>query len=290
LAERSQEDRVASRSAFADYVQPPRVVRIRRQLGIYGAYFAQFLKMRLAYRVDFLIDTGANLVGLATQLALLGVLFSKVQVLKGWSFEEVLFIYGFSLLPLGLFNLVSINLYRFAERYIADGNFDRVLLRPVNSLAQVLFESFNVSGLNELLLGSGIMIYAGSRLGLSFGPLDAVALLVLVPAAALVYIGVFLGLTAVSFWHEDRMGLAPPVYNVIRFSRYPLTIFDAPIRVLLTFVLPFAWVAFYPATWFLGTPEFRYLALLTPLVGTTVFALAFVIWRRGVARYASTGS
>ena len=86
------------------------------------------------------------------------------------------------------------------------------------------------------------------------------------------------------------MGLAPPVYNVIRFSRYPLTIFSTPIRLLLTFILPFAWVAFYPATWFLGTSEFRQYALFTPLVGIVIVGLAYTIWRRGVRRYASTGS
>jgi len=267
-----------------------RLVRGVWQLSIFAAYFAQFVKMRLAYRVDFMIVTVANLFALVVQLTVLTVLFSKIEALHGWSYEQVLFIYGFSLLPLGLFNLCSANLYRFAERYIVEGNFDRVLLRPVNALAQVLFESFNVSGLNELIIGSGVMIYAGKRLGLAFGPLDAVALLVLAPTAALVYTGVFLMLTSVSFWHEDRMGLAPPVYNVIRFSRYPITIFSPLIRLFLTFVLPFAWVAFYPATWFVGDDRFRRLAFFTPLVGIVVFSLAYTVWKRAVRRYASTGS
>ena len=263
---------------------------LRRQTGVFTAYFAQFLKMRMAYRVDFLIDLLANLFALAVQLSILTVIFSKIESLRGWSFEQVLFIYGFALLPLGLFNIVSINLYRFSEKYIVEGNFDRVLLRPINPLAQVLFESFNVSGLNELFLGSGIMIYAGSHLGLSFHLLDMLVLLLLAVSASLVYIGVFLGLTSVSFWHEDRMGLAPPVYNVIRFSRYPITIFSPVVRFLLTFVLPFAWVAFYPATYFIGNEEFRGIAGLTPLVGIAVFALGYFIWSRGVRNYASTGS
>jgi len=261
-----------------------------RQLGIFAAYFAQFIKTRLVYRVDFLIDFGANIFALVVQLSVLTVLFAKIDALHGWSFEQVLFIYGFSLLPLGLFNLVSINLYRFAERYIAEGSFDRVLLRPVNALAQVMFESFNVSGLNEIMLGSGIMIYAARGLELSFGWLDGLALLLLASTASLVYAGVFLGLTAVSFWFEDRMGLGPPVYNVIRFSRYPITIFSPLVRLFLTFVLPFAWVAFYPATYFIGTGEFHRFSLLTPVVGLLVFGLAYFIWKCGVRRYASTGS
>jgi hypothetical protein len=84
-----------------------RLARARRQIGIIGAYFAQFLKMRMAYRADFLVDLAANLFAIGIQLATLTVLFSKVPSLRGWSFEQVLFIYGFSLLPLGLFNLIA---------------------------------------------------------------------------------------------------------------------------------------------------------------------------------------
>jgi ABC-2 type transport system permease protein len=165
-----------------------------------------------------------------------------------------------------------------------------VLLRPVGSLAQVIFESFNVSGLNEILLGLAVMIHAGMKLGLDFGVTDVLALLVLAPGAALVYLGVFLGITAVSFWFEDKMGLAPPVYNLIRFSRYPLTIYSLPVRIFLTFVLPFAWVAFYPAAWFVGGPGLAKVAMATPLVGVVVFGGAALLWRRGVRNYVSTGS
>lgn len=261
-----------------------------RQMSIYGGYFAQFVKSRMIYRADFLVDTLANLVSLGIQLSVLSVLFGKITAMKGWSYEQVLFIYGFSLLPLGLFNLVSINLYRFSERYIIEGEFDRVLLRPVNPLAQVLFSSFGMGGLNELALGSAVMVYAALGLDLRLGPIDLLLLPVFAVSACAVYNGVFLGLISVSFWMEDRMGLAPPVYNIIRFSRYPVTIFSPLVRLFLTFVMPFAWVAFYPSTWFVGEPGFRSPALLTPLVGGLTFGLGYLVWSRGIRRYASTGS
>ena len=129
------------------------VSRTLWQAGIFWAYFAQFVKMRLAYRMDFFVDTLAVSFSMVIQLAVLTTLFSKVKALEGWSFEQVLFIYAFSLLPLGIFNIVSVNLYRFSDNYIIQGKFDRVLLRPVGTLAQVIFESFNVSGLNEIIMG-----------------------------------------------------------------------------------------------------------------------------------------
>lgn len=278
----------ATRFEFRD--DRSRGARLAWQARIFGAYFVQFLKMRLAYRVDFIIDTLAVLFSLVIQLAVLSVMFSKVRALDGWTYPQVLFIYGFSLVPLGLFNLISVNLYGFADEYLIGGRFDRVLLRPVGSLAQVIFESFNVSGLSEIALGLAIMAGAGVKLGADFGVTDLLALLFLAPGAALVYLGVFLGITTVSFWFEDKMGLAPPVYNLIRFSRYPITIYSLPVRLFLTFVLPFAWVAFYPAAWFVGGERFGKVALLTPLVGVLVFGGAALLWRRGVRNYVSTGS
>jgi len=270
--------------------QRGRLGQIRWEAGIFTAYFLQFVKTRLAYRMDFLIDTLAVAFSMVIQLAVLTTLFSKVNALQGWSFAEVLFIYGFSLLPLGLFNLTSVNLYRFSERFIIEGKFDRVLLRPVGTLTQVIFESFNISGLNEIILGLAVMVYAGLKLSLTVGVSDVLALLILAPGASLVYTGVFLGLTSISFWFEDRMGLAPPVYNVIRFARYPITIYGPFVRIFLTFILPFAWVAFYPASWFLGRPEFHKVAMLTPLVGAVVMGGAVLIWRAGTRNYSSTGS
>lgn len=279
-----------SETRFATAGHRSQVARLVWQARIFGAYFAQFLKMRLAYRLDFFIDTLAVGFSLLIQLAVLGVLFGKVRELDGWSFPQVLFIYGFSLVPLGLFNLVSVNLYGFADEYLIGGRFDRVLLRPVGSLAQVIFESFNVSGLNEIFLGLAVMAHASVKLGAEFGVIDLLALLILAPGAALVYLGVFLAITAVSFWVEDKMGLAPPVYNLIRFSRYPITIYSLPVRIFLIFVLPFAWVAFFPAAWFVGGPELAKVALATPLVGALVFTGAALMWRRGVRNYVSTGS
>src|SRR5260370_25666285 len=89
----------------------------------------------------------------------------------------MVFLYGFSLLPLGVFNLFSWNLYLFADRYLIEGRFDRVLLRPVSSLFQVLFESFRLESLQETATGLVAIVWAARRLGLVFGPAGALLFL-----------------------------------------------------------------------------------------------------------------
>ena len=88
------------------------------------------------------------------------VLFQKVPQLAGWRFEEVLFLYGFSLIPYGIFNVISANLYDFGNNYIIEGKFDRVLLRPISSLFQILFETFRIESLQEVATGLFCMAWA----------------------------------------------------------------------------------------------------------------------------------
>jgi ABC-2 type transport system permease protein len=102
---------------------------------------------------------------------------------------------------------------------------------------------------------------------------------------------VFLAMTSISFWSQDRLSFLPPVYNLLNFARYPLNIYRPAIRLLLTFIVPFGFVAFYPSTAFLKSGEaFRNYALAVPFAGVFMLALGALTWRAGIRRYAGAGS
>jgi ABC-2 type transport system permease protein len=263
---------------------------MRRHFLLLAAYLGQFVKSRLSYRADFVIDILAVLIALSVHMVFLGVVYSKVQDLQGWTFQQLLFIYGFSLIPLGIFNVVSTNLWEFSDGYLIEGRFDRVLLRPVNPLFQVLFESLNLASLGEVVIGIMIVAGAGAALGITPGLLDVILFPILVLSAAAVYLGVFLLMTSFSFWFEDRLGIGAPIYNVIRFARYPVNIFHPIVRVIISWVVPFAFAAFYPASHFLREHEYRWFAAMTPLVALIVLSGAMAVFTLGTRRYRSTGS
>lgn len=263
---------------------------MRRDLAIYGAYFAQFLKARLAYRADFFAEVIATAARTAASLAFVLVLFVPIRSLHGWERNEILFIYGFSMIPYGMFATVSWNLYQFGDHYVIEGNFDRVLLRPVNSFLQVAFESFRVHTLAESVIGVLVVAGAATALGLSWGPLDLVWVVVAGISGAVIFLAVFGIIASLAFHFEDRIGVAPPVFNLIQAARYPVDLFPAAVRFLLRWIVPFAFVAFYPSTRLLGREEFRTLCLLAPLVAAVFVLLLALAWRLGVRRYGSTGS
>ncbi|GJM45431.1 MAG: membrane protein [Gemmatimonadota bacterium] len=263
---------------------------MRRHASILIAYFLQFVKARLVYRADFIVDSLSVFGALAVQLAFLGVLYSRIQTLAGWSIDELILIHGFSMIPLGLFNLISFNLWNFSEKHLVEGQFDRVLLRPIHPVFQVLFETFNVAALNEIIIGCVLLVVAGTRLGIAPEAGDLLLLPLLAVSGAAIYLGIFLTLTSLSFWFEDRLGIGAPVYNMIRFARYPVTIYHPAVRALLSWIIPFSFAAFYPATAFLRSTEFQLFVWLTPVVAVISLSVALFVFSRGMLRYTSTGS
>jgi ABC-2 type transport system permease protein len=263
---------------------------VHRHLLLFSDYFAQYAKARVSYRGDFFISLATSMAATWFSLAFVIVLFQKVPQLADWHFEEVLFLYGFSLIPYGLFNVVSLNLYDFGNTYIIEGKFDRVLLRPVSSMFQVLFEAFRIEALQEVATGTFCMAWASRHLHVIW-TLPKIGLFVFFGACAgLIYLSVFLILTTVSFWWEDRIGVHPPVWNVIAFGRYPLSIYSGVVQFFLCWIIPFGLASYYPSVRLLGrtaTPEY---APLVPVVAAAFFLMALVLWSSGTRRYSSTGS
>lgn len=266
------------------------LIGIKRHALLFYDYFTQYAIVRVSYRGDFIISLLTSFAATIFALLFVIVLFQKTSQLAGWRFEEILFLYGFSLIPYGIFNIISLNLYDFGNTYIIEGKFDRVLLRPVSSLFQVLFETFRIESVQEIATGIFCVVYASTRLHVVWTPSKVGLFVFFGCCAGLVYISVFLILTTVTFWWEDRIGVHPPVWNVIAFGRYPLSIYSGVVQFFLCWIVPFGLASYYPSVRLLGrtvTPEY---APLVPVVAVAFFALALLLWNAGTRHYSSTGS
>lgn len=263
---------------------------MKRHLRLFLLYFGQYAKVRLAYKADFIIAFFSSMSATVFAFGFVLVLFTKIPKLQDWTFYEILFLYGFSLIPLGFFNVISWNLYEFGDLYIIEGRFDRLLLRPIHTLFQVLFEKFRLESLQEVVTGAVVVAVAVRHLNIAWGAAADLWFALMVASGAVIYLSVFLILTSVSFWFEDRVGIVPPVFNMLTFGRYPLTIYNVFIQFLLSWIIPFGFASFYPTTHFLGRENFSAYFHLVPVVAAAFFLLATVVWERGVANYSSTGS
>src|SRR5271154_1741504 len=266
------------------------ITEAQRHFLLFFDYFSQYAKVRVSYRGDFFISLGTSFAATIFSLLFVVVLFQKVPQLAGWRFEEVLFLYVFSLIPYGTFNVFSPNLYDFGNNYIIEGKFDRVLLRPLSSLYQVLFETFRIESLQEVATGVYCMWWASRSLHLAWTLPKLATLVFFGICAGVIYVAVFLLLSTVSFWFEDRIGVHPPVWNVIAFGRYPLSIYSGAVQFFLCWIVPFGLASFYPSVRMLGRTVHPEYAPLVPVVALAFLTLAISVWNIGTRHYSSTGS
>ncbi len=248
----------------------------------------------MAYRWDFFVECLSAMLAQATGLMVIFIIFSRTQSLGEWGRWEVIFIYSMGMMAQAIFGAVSHSFWMFASRYIMNGEMDRMLTRPVNPLLQIIIENFQIEVFVNIITAVILLMISAQRLGLHLGPLQVLMLCGLVLSSGMILIGVFLFLITLSFWFEDRVGIIPPVYNLMAFGRYPLTLFHTSIQLILTYVIPFGFMAFYPATAFLQghqlAGEFHVFAMMTPVVAILVFGFAYAFWCFGLKRYRSTGS
>lgn len=253
-------------------------------------YISQHVQARLVYRGDLIAGLIGDLIFQAVSLIFLLVIFTQVPDLAGWSRAETIFIFGYFGLPYAIFGTLASGFFDFTDKYIIRGELDRLLLRPVGSLFQMLLEAVDLEPLASLFSGSALLIWAGSQLQLDLRWYDPLLLLLLVAGSVAVYAGVYLSLACIAFWTDSRTGIINLVWNLNQYGKYPVTIYNRVWRFVLSWLLPFAFTAAYPAGYFLRRESFALYALLTPLVGAAAFTLAVAIWRAGVARYHGTGS
>ncbi|MFI6104255.1 ABC transporter permease [Streptomyces sp. NPDC051310] len=242
-----------------------------------------------AYRMDFLLGAGGLLLRVTCQVAVIGMVFRHVPVIAGWTYHQVLFLLGFSLLPRGLDRMFTDQLWILARKLVRTGEFYRYLIRPVHPLFALLSERFLYpDGFGELVTGLALVCWAAAHLDLAVGAGTLLLAPVLVLCGTLILASVKTLFAALAFWLTDSFPALYASHQLGEFSGYPLDLYHPSLRWVLTWVLPYAFTAYVPAAFLL----FGHTDLLPWLfvVAAGLAALALVVWNRGVDRYEMTGS
>ena len=107
-------------------------------------------------------------------------------------------------------------------------------------------------------------------------------------AGALILIG------SLSFWIKRSQPLGNIFYHSFRnITQYPLSIFPHWIQILLTFVLPWGFINYYPSLILTNKVETVYdltLGLVAPFVGEIFLLVALFVFKKGLKKYSGAGS
>ena len=263
---------------------------MKRAFRLHRIFIAQYLKKLMEYKVDFIVGAVGFLLSQALEILFIGIIFSQIPDLAGWTFNEILFIYSFSLIPKAIDHMFFDNLWMVGYNIVRKGEFDKYLTRPINSLFYVTVEKFQIDAFGELIMGIILITYSLIQIGADIVWYRVLVLLFLVPFAVLIYTAIKIITSAISFWTKQSGHITHMFYMSSDFSKYPVTIYNNFIKVVITFIIPFAFTAYYPASYFLRGENGLFCVLGTILISSLLFVVSILVWNRGVKKYESAGS
>jgi ABC-2 type transport system permease protein len=263
-------------------------------LGTYRRLIGARIRAQVQYRLSFALNLlGTALISFLDFAAIL-ILFTQVEALGGWTAPQVAFLYGIATFSFALTDLVIGHL-DLLPQMIRQGDFDLILVRPLGSLFQVIASDYSLRRLGKAFQGLVVLVVAVIYLDVDWS-VDKVAMTLLtIPTAFAIYSGIWIAFATVAFWLVDSTEVANAfTYGGQTLAQYPVNIFGPWLRRLVVFVVPLAFIAYFPALYVLdksdplGLPStFRF---ASPLVAALALAGGGLLWKAAVRRYRSTGS
>lgn len=248
--------------------------------------FLMSVKRQLAFRVNFVFQLLLTTLGILASILAIIPIFQRTSEIGGWSFADVIVLMGTFQFVSGLLStFVEPNL-SFFQGKVTSGEVDDLLTRPMPSLFVASFNSCNPWSLFQALIGV-LVISAGVRINHDF----AANLLIFVMQ---VFVGFLIAwayrvmVASIAFWAP---GTEPSVlFDAFwQFGRYPATVYTRSVRWVLTFVVPVASVAMFPAQTL--THGANLLCVCgSLLLGVVSITFAVLIWSLGLRRYTSATS
>jgi ABC-2 type transport system permease protein len=233
---------------------------VAESFGIYRRIVGSRIRAQLQYRLSFALTVIGNLLITSLDFAAILVLFGQVDALGEWSVEEVALLYGVSAVSFSLTDIFVGQLDQL-PRMVREGEFDQILVRPLGSLLQVVSADLALRHLGRLL--QGLIILAA--------------------------------FSSIAFWLIDSQEVCNAfTYGGSFTAQYPVNIYGRWLRRLVVFLIPLAFVSYFPSLYVLDKPDElglpTALQFASPAVAIAVAAAAWLVWTRAVRRYRSVGS
>lgn len=275
-------------------VSQPRKWPAAEKLSVLRTLASASIRSELQYRANAVSSIIGGLLYQITGFIVVWIIAARVGEIGGWGLAELTFLYGMRLTSHGIFYACFSQMYEL-DRVLITGEFDRYLVRPMPPLLQLFTRKLRINAFGDLIGGSALLIAASTGGAVDWSPLAALYLLLAVISGGLVEGAVQITLGSLGFRFLQTLPLRTSVNEVFNvYGNYPNIIFPRVLRAVLTFVLPVAFVAYFPAsvlldrTGQLSVPA--WLAAAAPLVGVCLSLIAVRVWRWQSANYQSAGN
>lgn len=252
----------------------------------------QLMQLRTAieYNTDFWIGIAGSALMHVSGLVFISALFSQIPEVEGWTVWEIALMYALALIARGFVEMACDGPWAL-RMLVNTGQFDRLLVRPLPASLQVATQITSIHGVGQMGLGIVVFVMASDRAGVEWSAGKALYLLVAFLSSAVMLSAINFLVNMIAFWEPSANSAIPTfLATMIDFAKFPLDIYNLLIRGLITVVIPYAFITYFPALVLLEKDSsLRWLGYLTPVAAAIVVAVTALLWRIGINRYQGVG-
>lgn len=272
-------------------------------LGLWGVFLKQQLKGIIEYKLDFIMGMISVLFQQVGLFLVTIVVFTQLKTLGGFSINDMFLLYGFYTLVRGIDHFYNDNIWSFAWNKVKDGNFITILLRPINPILHIIIERFNMSGLNEILVGILIIEYSKRKIGITLNIAEWLILILLILCGVSIYFSIKLLFSAPAFWTVCCGEFMTAGYEISNSAKYPIEIYkNEIIKNILLYALPFPITAYLPTIYCLNKVQnlsrifgienmnMNHMIIYCVIISVILLTISIKVWFIGIKRYEPTGT
>lgn len=258
-------------------------------MSLYMKYFSIHLKSQMQYKTSFLLLTLGNFCMQFSTFLGVYFMFYIFNDVDGFTYGQVLLCYAVVFMAFSFAQMLGRGFDQL-PRMLANGEFDRALVRPRSAIFQVIASRVHFVRIGATVQAAVVFCWAIPNSGVIWSWDKILTLCLMVICGSLIFFTLFLIQATFAFLTTEGLDFM----NILTYGgrdhgRYPYSIYGKEVLRFLSFVIPLALFQYYPLLYLLDREQGVFY-MLAPLLGLLFLIPGYVFWRVGLRKYKSTGS
>ncbi|MBT9779001.1 hypothetical protein GPL15_21215 [Clostridium sp. MCC353] len=262
---------------------------MKRTVKLYFHFLTIHMESMMQHKMSFFLTSLGQF--LISFNVFLGVYFmmARFHQVEGFSYSQVLLCFSVSLMAFTLAETFFRGFDTF-NTMIANGEFDRILLRPHNTVFLVLCNKIELTRVGRLLQAVVMLWFGVVNSGVEWTVSRTLTVVLMIFSGTLIFACIFIIYASICFFTLEGLEFMNVFTDGAReYGKYPVSIYGKTVMTICTYLVPFALFQYYPFLYVIGrTQDIRY--ALLPFLALLFCLPTALFWRFGLRRYQSTGS
>lgn len=262
---------------------------MKRYIRLFTTFAKISLIRNMEFKSNFLMTLALEVAWTMVTFFTITIVFSQTNSMGGWSKGEVFLIYALFRLSSALSAMFTrINIEKLPE-LINTGEFDFVLVKPVNHFFLTIFRHMAIDRISQLIAGLLLVWYSYTLMQLPLTIFVWIQVIMFAIIGTVIRTAISLLIHLPSFKLQQVQNFLRLELTFTTTARFPRIVYPVGLRFFLSFIVPVLFIAAVPAELILGKSSLFWLGLL---LGTAIGLgyLSYSLFNLALKYYSSASS